>query len=88
MSQIQYGIGEYSVRLNLQLFSDDRGSDIDNFTITVNEDDTVYTINDTIHHLRYNVIQSINITVTNCFGQQNFSLLNIFEGIYCVTHSG
>ena len=67
------------MRLNLLLFSYDGEVNINSYTITVSEDDTEYYINDTIHHLSYN---TINITVINCFGEQNSTLLSISEGIY------
>ena len=69
---MDYGVGEYSVRLNLLVSSDDG---INSYS----GNDTVDYINDTIHHLSYN---TINITITNCFGEQNSTLLSISEGIY------
>ena len=42
----------------------------------------MYYINDTIHHLSYDTNHSFNITVVNCFGEQNSTLLSISEGIY------
>ena len=73
------------MKLNLLL---SRKANINSYTIT--EGDTVYYINDTIHHLSYNTNYSINITVVNCFGEQNSTLLSISEGIYeCrITFSG
>ena len=77
MLEVDYGIGEYSVRLNLLLSSDDGEVNINSYS----ENDTVDYINDTIHHLSYNTNYSINITVKNCFGEQNSTLLSISEGI-------
>ena len=70
------------MKLNLLLFSGDGEVDFTSYTITLYEDDTVYFINDTIHHLSYNTNHSINITVVNCFGEQNSTLLSITEGKY------
>ena len=79
---VHYGIGEYSVRLNLLLSNYDGEVDFTSYTIiTLYEDGTVYYINDTIHHLSYNTNHSFNITVVNCFGEQNSTLLSITEGI-------
>ena len=75
---MHYGIGEYSVKLNLLLFSGDGEV---SYILTLSEDDTVYYIDDTIHHLSYNTYHSFNITVVNCFGEQNSTLLSISEGI-------
>ena len=68
------------MKLNLLLSSYDGKANINSYTIT--EGDTVYYINDTIHHLSYNTNYSINITVVNCFGEQNSTLLSISEGKY------
>ena len=76
-----YGIGEYSVKL---VSSDDGEANINSYTIGLYQADTVYYINDTIHHLSYNTNYSFNITVVNCFGEQNSRLLTISEGIYYV----
>ena len=73
-----YGIGEYSVKL---VSSDDEEANINSYTIGLYEGDAVYYINDTIHHLSYNTNYLINITVVNCFGEQNSTLLTISEGI-------
>ena len=70
------------MRLNLLLSSDDGEVDFTSYTLTLYEDGTVYYINDTIHHLSYNTNHSFNITVVNCFGEQNSTLLSISEGIY------
>ena len=77
---MHYGIGEYSVRLNLLLSSDDGVADINSYTIGLYENATVYYVNDTIRHLNYTAIYSINITVMNCFGEQNSKLVSISEG--------
>ena len=68
------------MKLNLLLSSDDGEVNFTSYTITLYEDDTAYYINDTIHHLSYNTNYSINITVVNCFGEQNSTLLSISEG--------
>ena len=75
---VHYGIGEYSVKL---VSSGDGEANFTSYTIALYEDGTVYYINDTIHHLSYNTNYSINITVVNCFGEQNSTLLTISEGI-------
>ena len=71
------------MKLNLLLSSDDGEVDFTSYTIiTLYDDGTVYYINDTIHHLSYNTNHWFNITVVNCFGEQNSTLLSISEGIY------
>ena len=70
------------MKLNLPLSSDDGEVDFTSYTIILYDDDTAYYINDTIHHLSYNTNHSFNITVVNCFGEQNSTLLSISEGIY------
>ena len=62
------------MKLNLQLSSDDGEAKINSYS----ENDTIDYNNDTIHHLSYN---TFNITVVNCFGEQNSTLLSISEGI-------
>ena len=68
------GIGEYSVKLNLLLFSGDGEV---SYTLTLSEDDTVYYIDDTIHHLSYNTNYSINITVVNLNNTGQYSHLPV-----------
>ena len=70
------------MKLHLLLSRHDGKANINSYTLTLSEDDTVYYINDTIHHLSYNTNHSFNITVVNCFGEQNSTLLSITEGIY------
>ena len=65
------------MKLNLLLSNDDGEASINSYS----ENDTVDYTNDTIHHLSYNTNYSINITVKNCFGEQNSTLLSISEGI-------
>ena len=70
------------MKLNLLLSSDDGEVDFTSYTIvTLYDDGTVCYINDTIHHLSYNTNHSFNVTVVNCFGEQNSTLLSISEGI-------
>ena len=69
------------MKLNLLLSSDDGEANFTSYTLTLYDDGTVYYINDTIHHLRYNTNHSFNIIVVNCFGEQNSTLLSITEGI-------
>ena len=70
------------MKLHLLLSRHDGKANINSYTLTLSEDDTVYYINDTIRHLSYNTNHSFNITVVNCFGEQNSTLLSITEGIY------
>ena len=70
------------MKLHLLLSSDDGEANINSYTLTLSEEGTEYYINDTIHHLSYNTNHLFNITVVNCFGEQNSTLLSITEGIY------
>ena len=85
-SNVSYGIGEYSVRLQWQSSSDE---DIDNYTLTLyNSEQTVHTNIRSIElNLTYAIIYSVEIYGRNCAGTGNTSVHHVFECKLCTISS-
>ena len=81
---VSYGIGEYSVRLQWQLSSDE---DVDNYTLTLyNSEQVMHTVHTNIRSIELNLTYAINYSVEiygrNCAGSGNTSVWYVYEGIY------
>ena len=79
---VSYGIGEYSVRLQWQLSSDE---DVDNYTLTLyNSEQVMQTVHTSICSIELNLTYAINYSVEihgrNCAGTGNASVWYVFEG--------
>ena len=83
---VSYGIGEYSVRLQWQLSSDE---DVDNYTLTLYNSEQIIEILHTIIrsielNLTYAISYSVEVYGRYCAGTGNTS---VYEGIYYNYHA-
>ena len=83
---VSYGIGEYSVRLQWQLSSDEY---VDNYTLTLyNSEQVIEILHTNIHSIELNLTYAINYSVEiygrNCAGTGNASVWHVFEGKSCM----
>ena len=85
-SNVIYGMGEYSVRVQWQTLSDDLVA-VDNYTLTLYRDEIIIemipmkSITEKRNLLlNYSINYSVGVHASNCFGTGNSSSFNIFIG--------